>query len=121
MPIQQLKGKIMINLIQQLRMEAAPNKKDTVINSGDILAITTTQYKNRKRKQIIRGVCIGIKKRVGYTTVKLRNIIAGEAVEQTFLTESPIINHIEKLGSIKHNRSAKKNFLRLRPPSETKV
>nr|NP_044776.1 ribosomal protein L19 [Reclinomonas americana]O21264.1 RecName: Full=Large ribosomal subunit protein bL19m; AltName: Full=60S ribosomal protein L19, mitochondrial [Reclinomonas americana]AAD11891.1 ribosomal protein L19 [Reclinomonas americana] len=113
----------MLNLIQTLRMEATQKSrhKKTQIQSGDILSITTTQYKNKKRKQNLKGICIGIKKRIGYTTIQLRNFIGGVSQEQSFILESPIINNIEIIGKIKGNTKAKKYYLRTKSPSENKV
>jgi ribosomal protein L19 len=113
----------MINLIQTLRLEATSKSrnKDIQIKSGDILSITTSQYKNKKRKQNIKGICIGIKKRIGYTTILLRNFIGGISQEQTFILESPIINQVDVLGKIKSNNKAKKYYLRSKSPSENKV
>jgi ribosomal protein L19 len=113
----------MINLIQQLRIEANNIKinKQDAINSGDVLSITTTQYKNKKRKQTIKGICIGIKKRTGITTIRLRNVIANEGVEQTFILSSPIINQIDKIDTLKTGTRAKKYYLRKRAPSENKI
>lgn len=113
----------MINLIQQLRLEAnAKNKKkDLLIQAGDIVSITTLQYKNAKRKQVSKGICISNTKRVGYTTIRLRNVIAGEAVEQTYILESPIVNQVDVVGKTKGHFRAKKYYLREKNKSESKV
>lgn len=111
----------MINLIEQLRIEAINTRKELNIVSGDILEIITSQYKNNKRKQITKGICISVSKKIGYSTMKVRNILGGEAVEQTFLLESPIVQHITKLGSIKKNGRAKKYYLRNLAPSMSKT
>lgn len=113
----------MLNLLQTLRQEATSKSKNKNINiqSGDILSITTSQYKNKKRKQNTKGICIGIKKTIGYTTLRLRNFIGGISQEQTLILESPIINSIDVIGKIKGNTKAKKYYLRAKSPSENKV
>ena len=113
----------MLNLIQTLRLESTSKSrnKDIKIKSGDILSITTSQYKNKKRKQNIKGICIGIKRRTGYTTLLLRNFIGGVSQEQTLILESPIINQVDILGKIKSNSKSKKYYLRDKSPSENKV
>lgn len=112
----------MTNLIQQLRKEANNwlTKKQKII-PGDVISMTTSQYKNKKRKQIIKGICIGLTNRAGGTTIRIRNIIAGEGVEQTFILGSPIINQIEVIDKSKTGTRAKKYYLRERAPSENKV
>lgn len=113
----------MINIIEQLRLEAGykNKKKDLHIQAGDIVAVTTSQYKNTKRKQVTKGICISNTKRVGYTTIRLRNVVAGEPVEQTFILESPIVNQVDTVGKTKSSPRAKKYYLRDKNKSESKV
>ena len=113
----------MINTIQQVRTEIIHKliNKTYEIKSGNIVSIAVHQYKNKKRKQEVKGVCIGIKYREGCTTLKIRNIIAGEPVEQTFLLESPLISNVSVIGDIQGSSRAKKYYLRHQPPGESKV
>jgi len=110
----------MINILEELRLHNNAQKKTPDIKSGDILTLTVTQYKNKKKKQTIKGLCLGIRKQMFGSTIRIRNIIAGEAVEQTFLLQSPILSAIEVTGKI-DSRSSKSYYLRNKSSSKSKI
>lgn len=113
----------MTNLIEKLRLEALGNtkKKSLSIHAGDIISMITSQYTNTKKKQVVKGICIAKRSRNGSTRLRLRNIIAGEPVEQTYIVESPIINQIEIIGKTKGTTKATKYYIRNRSQSESKI
>jgi ribosomal protein L19 len=112
----------MTNLIEKLRIEALGSikKKNTSINAGDIVSIITSQYTNTKKKQVVKGVCIAKRRRNGSTRIRIRNIIAGEPVEQTYIVESPIISQLDVIGKTKGTK-ATKYYIRNRSQSESKI
>jgi ribosomal protein L19 len=51
----------------------------------------------------------------------MRNVVAGEPVEQTFILESPMINQVDIIGKTKGSSKAKKYYIRTRTKSESKI
>ena len=112
-----------MNLIEQLEQEeiARLGKKIPDFSPGDTVVVNVNVVEGeRKRVQAFEGVVIAKRNRGLNSGFIVRKISAGEGVERTFQTYSPIIASIEvkRRGSV---RRAKLYFLRDRSGKSARI
>jgi large subunit ribosomal protein L19 len=112
-----------VNLIEQLEQEeiARLGKKIPSFAPGDTVVVSVNVVEGeRKRVQAFEGVVIAKRNRGLNSGFTVRKISAGEGVERTFQTHSPIIASIEvkRRGSV---RRAKLYYLRDRSGKSARI
>jgi len=112
-----------VNLIEQLEQEeiARLGKKIPDFSPGDTVVVNVNVVEGeRKRVQAFEGVVIAKRNRGLNSGFIVRKISAGEGVERTFQTYSPIIASIElkRRGSV---RRAKLYYLRDRSGKSARI
>jgi large subunit ribosomal protein L19 len=112
-----------VNLIEQLEQEeiARLGKKIPAFATGDTVVVNVNVVEGeRKRVQAFEGVVIAKRNRGLNSGFVVRKISAGEGVERTFQTYSPIIASIEvkRRGSV---RRAKLYYLRDRSGKSARI
>jgi large subunit ribosomal protein L19 len=112
-----------VNLIQQLEQEEITRlgRKIPDFSPGDIVVVSVNVVEGeRKRLQAFEGVVIAKRNRGLNSGFTVRKISAGEGVERTFQTYSPIIASIEvkRRGSV---RRAKLYYLRDRSGKSARI
>jgi len=112
-----------VNLIEQLEQEeiARLGKKIPDFAPGDTVVVNVNVVEGeRKRVQAFEGVVIAKRNRGLNSGFIVRKISAGEGVERTFQTYSPIIASIElkRRGSV---RRAKLYYLRDRSGKSARI
>jgi large subunit ribosomal protein L19 len=112
-----------VNLIEQLEQEeiARLGKKIPAFAPGDTVVVNVNVVEGeRKRVQAFEGVVIAKRNRGLNSSFIVRKISAGEGVERTFQTYSPIIAAIElkRRGSV---RRAKLYYLRDRSGKSARI
>jgi large subunit ribosomal protein L19 len=112
-----------VNLIEQLEQEeiARLGKKIPSFAPGDTVVVSVNVVEGeRKRVQAFEGVVIAKRNRGLNSGFTVRKISAGEGVERTFQTYSPIIASIEvkRRGSV---RRAKLYYLRDRSGKSARI
>ena len=112
-----------MNLIEQLEQEeiARLGKKIPAFANGDTVVVNVNVVEGeRKRVQAFEGVVIAKRNRGLNSGFVVRKISAGEGVERTFQTYSPIIASIEvkRRGSV---RRAKLYYLRDRSGKSARI
>jgi large subunit ribosomal protein L19 len=112
-----------VNLIEQLEQEeiARLSKKIPSFAPGDTVVVSVNVVEGeRKRVQAFEGVVIAKRNRGLNSGFTVRKISAGEGVERTFQTHSPIIASIEvkRRGSV---RRAKLYYLRDRSGKSARI
>jgi large subunit ribosomal protein L19 len=112
-----------VNLIEQLEQEeiARLGKKIPAFATGDTVVVNVNVVEGeRKRVQAFEGVVIAKRNRGLNSGFTVRKISAGEGVERTFQTYSPIIASIEvkRRGSV---RRAKLYYLRDRSGKSARI
>jgi len=112
-----------VNLIETLEQEeiARLGKKIPVFAPGDTVVVSVNVVEGeRKRVQAFEGVVIAKRNRGLNSGFIVRKISAGEGVERTFQTYSPIIASIEvkRKGSV---RRAKLYYLRDRSGKSARI
>ncbi|MBI3479812.1 MAG: 50S ribosomal protein L19 [Nitrosomonadales bacterium] len=112
-----------MNLIEQLEQEeiARLGKKIPDFSPGDTVVVNVNVVEGeRKRVQAFEGVVIAKRNRGLNSGFIVRKISAGEGVERTFQTYSPIIASIElkRRGSV---RRAKLYYLRDRSGKSARI
>jgi large subunit ribosomal protein L19 len=112
-----------VNLIETLEQEeiARLGKKIPVFATGDTVIVNVNVVEGeRKRVQAFEGVVIAKRNRGLNSGFIVRKISAGEGVERTFQTYSPIIASIEvkRRGSV---RRAKLYYLRDRSGKSARI
>lgn len=112
-----------MNLIEQLEQEeiARLGKKIPAFSPGDTVVVNVNVVEGeRKRVQAFEGVVIAKRNRGLNSGFVVRKISAGEGVERTFQTYSPIIASIEvkRRGSV---RRAKLYYLRDRSGKSARI
>jgi large subunit ribosomal protein L19 len=111
-----------MNLIQLLRSEIQNKKVHSHdFNAGDVITIKTSSLVNKKRKQVFKGICISYKRNAQGGTILLRNVIAGEAVEQTFPLSSAFITEVHKVPAKTKIKKSKLYYIRNKPMSHSRV
>lgn len=107
-----LTNKSYINFIEQKHINKALSEEQSLIKPGNILRIG---YKipegDKERIQYYEGLVIGVQNRTLSKTFKIRRMVQGIGVEQTFLANSPKIVSILKKQTSKIRR-AKLFFVR---------
>lgn len=114
-----------LNEEEQLRMvrdgRAIFPQKIPRPRSGDIIRVTYVQsLSDVKMTQCFTGICMAVRKRGIGSTVVLRNVVQGIAVERGFPMYSPLIRDAEILGR-KKVRRAKLYYLRDKPLKESTI
>jgi large subunit ribosomal protein L19 len=112
-----------VNLIEQLEQEeiARLGRKIPAFSPGDTVIVNVNVVEGeRKRVQAFEGVVIAKRNRGLNSGFIVRKISAGEGVERTFQTYSPIIASIEvkRRGSV---RRAKLYYLRDRSGKSARI
>jgi large subunit ribosomal protein L19 len=112
-----------VNLIEQLEQEeiARLGRKIPAFSPGDTVVVSVNVVEGeRKRVQAFEGVVISKRNRGLNSNFIVRKISAGEGVERTFQTYSPIIASIElkRRGSV---RRAKLYYLRDRSGKSARI
>ena len=112
-----------MNLIHQLEQEEITRlgRKIPDFSPGDIVVVSVNVVEGeRKRLQAFEGVVIAKRNRGLNSGFTVRKISAGEGVERTFQTYSPIIASIEvkRRGSV---RRAKLYYLRDRSGKSARI
>jgi large subunit ribosomal protein L19 len=112
-----------VNLIEQLEQEeiARLGRKIPSFSPGDTVIVNVNVVEGeRKRVQAFEGVVIAKRNRGLNSGFIVRKISAGEGVERTFQTYSPIIASIEvkRRGSV---RRAKLYYLRDRSGKSARI
>jgi large subunit ribosomal protein L19 len=112
-----------VNLIEQLEQEEITRlgKKIPAFSPGDTVVVNVNVVEGeRKRVQAFEGVVIAKRNRGLNSGFIVRKISAGEGVERTFQTYSPIIASIEvkRRGSV---RRAKLYYLRDRSGKSARI
>jgi large subunit ribosomal protein L19 len=112
-----------VNLIEQLEQEeiARLGRKIPAFSPGDTVIVNVNVVEGeRKRVQAFEGVVIAKRNRGLNSGFIVRKISAGEGVERTFQTYSPIIASIEvkRKGSV---RRAKLYYLRDRSGKSARI
>jgi large subunit ribosomal protein L19 len=112
-----------VNLIEQLEQEeiARLGKKIPAFATGDTVVVNVNVVEGeRKRVQAFEGVVIAKRNRGLNSGFVVRKISAGEGVERTFQTYSPVIASIEvkRRGSV---RRAKLYYLRDRSGKSARI
>jgi len=109
---QKLAYQDLVNQIEKKHLHAALESEKAHIHAGDIIRLG---YKilegNKERVQYCEGVVIAKQNRTISKTFKIRRMVQGIGVEQTFFENSPKIVSIKKKQSSKVRR-AKLYFLR---------
>ncbi len=113
----------MNKIIQQLEQEeiARLNKKIPLFAAGDTVVINVkVKEGTRERIQSYEGVVIAKKNRGLNSSFIVRKISAGEGVERTFQTYSPLVDNIEvkRRGDV---RRAKLYYLRERSGKSARI
>lgn len=112
-----------MNLIEQLEQEEIARLGRTIpaFAPGDTVVVSVNVVEGeRKRVQAFEGVVIAKRNRGLNSSFIVRKISAGEGVERTFQTYSPIIANIEvkRRGSV---RRAKLYYLRERSGKSARI
>jgi large subunit ribosomal protein L19 len=112
-----------VNLIAQLEQEEIARLGKTIptFSPGDTVVVSVNVVEGeRKRVQAFEGVVIANRNRGLNSSFIVRKISAGEGVERTFQTYSPIISNIElkRRGSV---RRAKLYYLRERSGKSARI
>jgi len=112
-----------VNLIEQLEQEeiARLGKVIPVFSPGDTVVVSVNVVEGeRKRVQAYEGVVIAKRNRGLNSAFIVRKISAGEGVERTFQTYSPVIASIEvkRKGAV---RRAKLYYLRERSGKSARI
>lgn len=112
-----------MNLIETLEQEeiARLGKKTPVFAPGDTVVVGVNVVEGeRKRVQVFEGVVIAKRNRGLNSSFIVRKISAGEGVERTFQTYSPIVASIEvkRRGDV---RRAKLYYLRERSGKSARI
>jgi large subunit ribosomal protein L19 len=112
-----------VNLIEQLEQEEIARLGRTIpaFAPGDTVVVSVNVVEGeRKRVQAFEGVVIAKRNRGLNSSFIVRKISAGEGVERTFQTYSPIISSIElkRRGSV---RRAKLYYLRERSGKSARI
>jgi large subunit ribosomal protein L19 len=112
-----------VNLIEQLEQEeiARLGKVIPVFSPGDTVVVSVNVVEGeRKRVQAFEGVVIAKRNRGLNSGFIVRKISAGEGVERTFQTYSPVIASIEvkRRGAV---RRAKLYYLRERSGKSARI
>jgi large subunit ribosomal protein L19 len=112
-----------MNLIEQLEQEeiARLGKTIPVFSPGDTVVVNVNVVEGeRKRVQAYEGVVIAKRNRGLNSAFIVRKISAGEGVERTFQTYSPVIASIEvkRKGAV---RRAKLYYLRERSGKSARI
>ncbi|OGS87643.1 MAG: 50S ribosomal protein L19 [Gallionellales bacterium GWA2_59_43] len=112
-----------MNLIEQLEQEeiARLGKVIPVFSPGDTVVVSVNVVEGeRKRVQAYEGVVIAKRNRGLNSAFIVRKISAGEGVERTFQTYSPVIASIEvkRKGAV---RRAKLYYLRERSGKSARI
>ncbi|HCI14053.1 MAG: 50S ribosomal protein L19 [Gallionellales bacterium GWA2_60_142] len=112
-----------MNLIEQLEQEeiARLGKTIPVFSPGDTVVVSVNVVEGeRKRVQAYEGVVIAKRNRGLNSAFIVRKISAGEGVERTFQTYSPVIASIEvkRKGAV---RRAKLYYLRERSGKSARI
>ncbi len=112
-----------MNLIEQLEQEeiARLGKKIPAFSPGDTVVVSVNVVEGeRKRVQAFEGIVIAKRNRGLNSGFIVRKISAGEGVERTFQTYSPIIASIEvkRRGAV---RRAKLYYLRDRSGKSARI
>ena len=112
-----------MNIIQILEQEeiARLNKKIPVFAPGDTVVVQVkVKEGNRERLQAYEGVVIAKRNRGLNSAFTVRKISAGEGVERTFQTYSPLVDNIEvkRKGAV---RRAKLYYLRNRSGKSARI
>ncbi len=110
-------------IIQMLEQEeiARLNKTIPIFAPGDTVVVQVkVKEGTRERLQAYEGVVIAIKKRGLNSAFTVRKISAGEGVERTFQTYSPLVESIEvkRKGAVKR---AKLYYLRNRSGKSARI
>jgi len=114
---------VKVNLIEQLEQEevARLGKKIPAFSPGDTVVVNVNVVEGeRKRVQAFEGIVIAKRNRGLNSGFIVRKISAGEGVERTFQTYSPIIASIEvkRRGAV---RRAKLYYLRDRSGKSARI
>jgi large subunit ribosomal protein L19 len=112
-----------MNLIQQLEQEEIARLGKTVpeFSPGDTVVVQVkVKEGNRERLQAYEGVVIAKRNRGLNSSFIVRKVSAGEGVERTFQTYSPLVASIEvkRRGDV---RRAKLYFLRNRSGKSARI
>lgn len=112
-----------MNIIQTLEQEeiARLNKKIPVFAPGDTVVVQVkVKEGNRERLQAYEGVVIAKRNRGLNSAFTVRKISAGEGVERTFQTYSPLVDSVEvkRRGDV---RRAKLYYLRERSGKSARI
>ena len=112
-----------MDIIKQLEAEEVKRlgKQIPEFSSGDTVVVNVNVVEgDRKRVQAYEGVVVGKRNRGLNSSFIVRKISAGEGVERTFQTYSPIIASIEvkRRGSV---RRAKLYYLRDRSGKSARI
>lgn len=123
MTVQLDKEKYDMNLIQQLEQEEIERLGKTIpeFAPGDTVVVQVkVKEGNRERLQAYEGVVIAKRNRGLNSNFIVRKISAGEGVERTFQTYSPLIANIEvkRKGDV---RRAKLYYLRQRSGKSARI
>ncbi|MDA8416835.1 MAG: 50S ribosomal protein L19 [Betaproteobacteria bacterium] len=122
-----------MNIIEQLEQEemARLGKTIPVFSPGDTVVVSVSVVEGeRKRVQAFEGVVIAKRNRGLNSSFIVRKVSAGEGVERTFQTWSPLIASIEvkRRGDVRRaklyylrERSGKSARIREKLPSRVKV
>ncbi len=122
-----------MNIIEQLEQEemARLGKSIPVFSPGDTVVVSVSVVEGeRKRVQAFEGVVIAKRNRGLNSSFIVRKVSAGEGVERTFQTWSPLIASIEvkRRGDVRRaklyylrERSGKSARIREKLPSRVKV
>ena len=97
------------------------SRSDPPFGVGDTLAVSVNIVEGKKRRtQVFEGVVIAKRNRGLNSSFMLRKISAGEGVERTFQTHSPIISQIKIVRHADVNR-AKLYYLRDRSGRSSRI
>ena len=112
-----------MNLIQQLEKEEIERLAKTIPDFGPgdtVIVQVKVKEGNRERLQAYEGVVIAKRNRGLNSAFTVRKISAGEGVERTFQTYSPLIGAIEvkRRGDV---RRAKLYYLRQRSGKSARI
>ena len=111
-----------MNIIEQLNQEeiARMGKKLPDFAPGDTIVVQVVKEGTRERLQAYEGVVIAKRNRGLNSAFTVRKISAGEGVERTFQTHSPLVAAIEvkRRGDV---RRAKLYYLRERSGKSARI
>jgi large subunit ribosomal protein L19 len=118
-----MQGNIVMNIIEQLEKEEIARLGKTVPDfaPGDTVVVQVkVKEGNRERLQAYEGVVIAKRNRGLNSAFTVRKISAGEGVERTFQTYSPLVASIEvkRRGDV---RRAKLYYLRDRSGKSARI